>query len=80
MVLASPGFVQSGPSRELLEMWAPDPRNGVILTGYSIEGTMARVSGYAVTWGARGVLYGVVFCMYIHEKQCTFSTIPSWPA
>ena len=41
--LASPGFMTSGPSRELLELWAPDSRNGVIITGYSIEGTMARV-------------------------------------
>ena len=36
--------MQSGPSRELLELWAPDSRNGLIVTGYSIEGTMARVS------------------------------------
>jgi len=42
VVLASPGFCQSGPSRELLELWAPDARNGFILTGYSVEGTMAR--------------------------------------
>ncbi|KAL1942393.1 hypothetical protein VTO73DRAFT_5995 [Trametes versicolor] len=42
VVLASPGFMQTGPSRELLELWAPDGRNGLIVTGYSIEGTMAR--------------------------------------
>ncbi|EGO00275.1 hypothetical protein SERLA73DRAFT_73000 [Serpula lacrymans var. lacrymans S7.3] len=42
VVLASPGFLQSGPSRELLELWAPDPRNGLIVTGYSVEGTLAR--------------------------------------
>ncbi|KAH7888842.1 beta-lactamase-like protein [Phlebopus sp. FC_14] len=42
IVLASPGFLQTGPSRELLELWAPDPRNGLIITGYSIEGTLAR--------------------------------------
>ncbi|TCD67440.1 endoribonuclease ysh1 [Steccherinum ochraceum] len=42
VVIASPGFVQSGPSRELLELWAPDSRNGFIVTGYSVEGTMAR--------------------------------------
>ncbi|KIP11636.1 hypothetical protein PHLGIDRAFT_99467 [Phlebiopsis gigantea 11061_1 CR5-6] len=42
VVLASPGFMTNGPSRELLELWAPDSRNGVILTGYSIEGTLAR--------------------------------------
>ena len=44
VVLASPGFMQNGPSRELFELWAPDSRNGLIITGYSIEGTLARVS------------------------------------
>lgn len=44
VVLASPGMLQSGTSRELLEVWAPDPRNGLIITGYSVEGTPARVS------------------------------------
>lgn len=43
VVLASPGFMQSGTSRMFLEMWAPDPRNGCIVTGYSVEGTLARV-------------------------------------
>lgn len=42
VVLASPGMLQSGMSRELLELWAPDSRNGLIVTGYSVEGTMAR--------------------------------------
>ncbi|KAG6856292.1 endoribonuclease ysh1 [Tephrocybe sp. NHM501043] len=42
VVLASPGFMQVGPSRELFEHWAPDSRNGLIITGYSIEGTLAR--------------------------------------
>ncbi|KAJ7037811.1 beta-lactamase-like protein [Mycena alexandri] len=42
VVLASPGFMHSGPSRDLFELWAPDPRNGLIVTGYSIEGTLAR--------------------------------------
>ena len=36
--------MQVGPSRELFELWAPDARNGLIITGYSIEGTLARVS------------------------------------
>lgn len=44
VVLATPGMLQSGSSRELLELWAPDPRNGLIVTGYSVEGTLARVS------------------------------------
>lgn len=42
VMLASPGMMQSGVSRELLERWAPDQRNGVVITGYSVEGTMAR--------------------------------------
>ncbi|EJT97328.1 Metallo-hydrolase/oxidoreductase [Dacryopinax primogenitus] len=42
VILASPGMMQSGASRELLEMWAPDRRNGIVLTGYSVEGSMAR--------------------------------------
>ncbi|WFD06387.1 endoribonuclease ysh1 [Malassezia vespertilionis] len=42
VMMASPGFMQNGISRELLERWAPDKRNGVIVNGYSVEGTMAR--------------------------------------
>lgn len=42
VMLASPGMLQSGMSRILLERWAPDPRNGVVMTGYNVEGTMAR--------------------------------------
>src|ERR1700760_472211 len=42
VMLASPGMMQNGASRELLERWAPDEKNGVIITGYSVEGTMAR--------------------------------------
>ncbi|KZF23968.1 hypothetical protein L228DRAFT_244829 [Xylona heveae TC161] len=42
VMLASPGMLQNGVSRELLERWAPDNRNGVIITGYSVEGTMAK--------------------------------------
>ncbi|KAJ8515603.1 hypothetical protein ONZ45_g7016 [Pleurotus djamor] len=42
VVLASPGFMQSGSSRELFELWAPDWRNGLVVTGYSVEGTLAR--------------------------------------
>ena len=45
VVMASTQFMSFGLSRGLLEEWAPDSKNGVIVTGYSIEGTMARVSG-----------------------------------
>lgn len=43
VMLASPGMMQNGVSRELLERWAPDQRNGVIMTGYSVEGTMGKM-------------------------------------
>ncbi len=42
VMLASPGMLQNGISRELLEKWAPSEKNGVIITGYSVEGTMAK--------------------------------------
>lgn len=33
VIMASPGMMQSGLSRELFEMWCPDPKNGVIIAG-----------------------------------------------
>ncbi|GAO51751.1 mRNA cleavage and polyadenylation specificity factor complex subunit Ysh1 [Saitoella complicata NRRL Y-17804] len=42
VMLASPGMLQNGVSRELLERWCPDPRNSLLVTGYSVEGTMAK--------------------------------------
>ncbi|KAL8687348.1 MAG: hypothetical protein Q9218_006454 [Villophora microphyllina] len=42
IMLASPGMFQTGVSRELLERWAPSEKNGVVITGYSVEGTMAK--------------------------------------
>ena len=59
VVLASPGFMDVGPSRELFELWAPDSRNGVIITGYSIEGTLARVSSILI------YLQDIIYSMYI---------------
>ena len=44
VVLASPGLMQSGLSRELFESWCTDKRNGVIIAGYCVEGTLAKVS------------------------------------
>jgi cleavage and polyadenylation specificity factor subunit 3 len=43
VMLASPGMMQNGASRELLERWAPSEHNGVVITGYSVEGTMAQL-------------------------------------
>jgi cleavage and polyadenylation specificity factor subunit 3 len=44
VMMASPGMLQSGLSRELLELWCVDQRNGVIIPGYVVEGTLGRVS------------------------------------
>lgn len=43
VVMASPGMMQSGLSRELFESWCTDNRNGVIIAGYCVEGTLAKV-------------------------------------
>ena len=42
VMMASPGMLQSGMSRELFERWCSDKRNGVIIAGYSVEGTLAK--------------------------------------
>lgn len=42
VVMASPGFLQSGISRQLFEAWCDDERNGVIIAGYTVEGTLAH--------------------------------------
>ncbi|KAJ1512661.1 hypothetical protein HMI54_015577, partial [Coelomomyces lativittatus] len=42
VMLASPAMLQSGLSRELLEMWCPDKKNGVIIPGYVVEGTLGK--------------------------------------
>lgn len=42
VVMASPGFLQSGVSRALFESWCDDEKNGVIIAGYTIEGTLAH--------------------------------------
>lgn len=42
VMVASPGMLQNGVSRELLERWAPDAKNTLIVTGYSVEGTLAK--------------------------------------
>lgn len=42
VVLASPGMLQSGLSRELFEMWCSNRKNSVVLAGYAVEGTLAK--------------------------------------
>ncbi|SIO73291.1 cleavage and polyadenylation specificity factor subunit 3 [Babesia microti strain RI] len=41
VIMTSPGMLQGGPSRDVFEIIAPDNRNGVILTGYTVKGTLA---------------------------------------
>ena len=40
----SPGMMQSGLSRELFESWCTDKKSGVIIAGYCVEGTLAKVN------------------------------------
>lgn len=42
VVLASPGMMQSGLSRELFEKWCENPRNTCLIAGYCCEGTLAK--------------------------------------
>eukprot|EP00612_Vaucheria_litorea_P000458 CAMPEP_0171457986 /NCGR_PEP_ID=MMETSP0945-20130129/3841_1 /TAXON_ID=109269 /ORGANISM="Vaucheria litorea, Strain CCMP2940" /LENGTH=665 /DNA_ID=CAMNT_0011983695 /DNA_START=110 /DNA_END=2105 /DNA_ORIENTATION=- len=42
VVMASPGMLQSGVSRQLLDRWCTDEKNGVVIPGYSVEGTLAK--------------------------------------
>ena len=42
VILASPGMMQSGLSRELFESWCTDKKNGCIVAGYCMEGTLAK--------------------------------------
>ena len=45
VIMASPGMMQSGLSRQLFENWCTDKRNGLIVAGYCVEGTLAKVNG-----------------------------------
>jgi len=42
VILASPGMMQSGLSRELFESWCTEKKNGCIVAGYCVEGTLAK--------------------------------------
>ncbi|KAI3653139.1 hypothetical protein MP228_002564 [Amoeboaphelidium protococcarum] len=42
VMMASPAMLQSGLSRELFDRWCGDKRNGVIIPGYVVEGTLAK--------------------------------------
>jgi cleavage and polyadenylation specificity factor subunit 3 len=42
VIMASPGMLQSGFSRELFEKWCSNAKNGVVIPGYCVEGTLAK--------------------------------------
>ncbi|CAH0394985.1 unnamed protein product [Bemisia tabaci] len=42
VIMATPGMLQNGLSRELFESWCTDSKNGVIIAGYCVEGTLAK--------------------------------------
>lgn len=42
VVMASPGTIQSGLSRQLFDMWCSDRKNACVLPGYVVEGTLAK--------------------------------------
>ncbi|ORM42301.1 Cleavage and polyadenylation specificity factor subunit 3 [Babesia sp. Xinjiang] len=41
VVMTSPGMLQGGPSLQIFEKIASDNKNGVVLTGYTVKGTLA---------------------------------------
>lgn len=41
-MMASPGALQSGLSRQLFDMWCSDRKNACVLPGYVVEGTLAK--------------------------------------
>lgn len=74
VILATPGMLQSGTSRELFELWAPDIRNGVVITGYSTEGTLAKVSLVHITFLILpSVLVLVVNIYFFPTKAVTYA-------
>ena len=42
VVMATPSMLQSGLSRDVFEAWCQDPRNGVIIADFAVQGTLAK--------------------------------------
>ena len=59
--MASPGMMQSGLSRQLFETWCTDKRNGLIVAGYCVEGTLAKVGVAKVV----STMYVVCACVCV---------------
>ena len=43
VVMASPGGLQSGLSRQLFDIWCQDKKNSCVIPGYVVEGTLAKL-------------------------------------
>mmetsp|Transcript_13034 Transcript_13034/g.45844 ORF Transcript_13034/g.45844 Transcript_13034/m.45844 type:complete len:741 (-) Transcript_13034:420-2642(-) len=42
VVMASPGMLQNGPSRDLFDRWCEYRHNSVVITGYCVQNTLAK--------------------------------------
>mmetsp|Transcript_13037 Transcript_13037/g.25324 ORF Transcript_13037/g.25324 Transcript_13037/m.25324 type:complete len:818 (+) Transcript_13037:134-2587(+) len=79
VVLASPGYLQSGTSRRLFELWCSDRRNGVILAGYSVEGTLAKELSKAGSVKEIESLNGTMLTVDCDIKTITFAAHSDYP-
>ena len=58
-------MMQSGLSRQLFEAWCTDKRNGVIVAGYCVDGTLAKVCREGGRGRGRGLLLLLLFLAHI---------------
>lgn len=71
VMMASPGMLQNGFSRELLELWAPNKANGLLIPGYVVEGTMGK---YVLTQPSEILsLYGQMIPLRMSVDYISFS-------
>ncbi|KAI8888611.1 Metallo-hydrolase/oxidoreductase [Backusella circina FSU 941] len=81
VIMATPGMLQNGLSRELFERWAPDAKNGLVVTGFSVQDTLARQvineSSHFISNGIKKPLkmsvYDVSFSAHVdYNQNCQF--------
>ena len=75
VIMASPGMMQSGLSRQLFEAWCTDKRNGVIVAGYCVEGTLAKVINNVYTQKRKKTLDSCVHITLVYVS-CDTSHAP----
>ncbi len=66
--MASPGMMQSGLSRQLFEAWCTDKRNGVLIAGYCVEGTLAKVHDILIVLQSCTTTFKVVGIFDPHSR------------